>query len=112
MSTCAEVFRNRNESGRFGSRRNLVHCASEQWRPPMFHPTVTGWQEFASAIRRFFDLQAGSIWNDLAVVLPKVRGTLLDVGCGAQPYRGLLLSPPPGRVSGHRYHRCQIPLWV
>ncbi len=90
MSTYTEVFRDRNVSGRFGDRRNLVHCASEQWRPPTFHPTVTGWQKFASAIRRFFDLQAGSIWSDLSVELPKVRGTLLDVGCGAYPYRGLL----------------------
>ena len=36
------------------------------------------------------DLQAGSIWNDLAVLLPQSQGVVLDVGCGAQPYRHLL----------------------
>ena len=44
----------------------------------------------ASAARRFFDVQAGSIWRDLAPELSRVRGTLVDVGCGAQPYRPLL----------------------
>jgi SAM-dependent methyltransferase len=46
-----------------------------------------------SPIRRFFDLQAGTVWRDLARVLPHLRGCLVDVGCGAQPYRTLL---PPG----------------
>jgi SAM-dependent methyltransferase len=40
----------------------------------------------------FFDLQAASIWRDLACVIPAVRGTLLDIGCGAQPYRALMNS--------------------
>lgn len=43
-----------------------------------------------AALRRWFDLQAGSIWRDLAEVLASVRGVLVDVGCGAQPYRELL----------------------
>lgn len=42
--------------------------------------------------RRFFDLQAGSLWRDLSGALATVRGTLVDVGCGAQPYRRLLPS--------------------
>ncbi len=46
-----------------------------------------------ASARRFFDLQASTIWNDLAGELRTVRGTLLDVGCGAQPYRTLV---PPG----------------
>jgi len=41
-------------------------------------------------LRRFVDLQAGSIWIDLARELPKAHGRVLDAGCGAQPYRGLL----------------------
>ena len=41
-------------------------------------------------VRRFLDLQAGSIWNDLATLLPRQRGVILDVGCGAQPYRSLM----------------------
>jgi SAM-dependent methyltransferase len=36
------------------------------------------------------DLQFGSIWADLAALLPQVRGTLADVGAGAQPFRDLL----------------------
>jgi len=43
-----------------------------------------------SSLRRFFDLQAGTVWKDLADVLPTLRGYLVDVGCGAQPYRTLL----------------------
>jgi SAM-dependent methyltransferase len=43
-----------------------------------------------SAVRRAFDLQAASIWRDLAPELRAVEGTVLDVGCGAQPYRPLL----------------------
>ena len=73
-----------------GGRQNLVHRVGERWRPPPFTPNTTRWQRLLSALRRFVDLQAGSIWNDLAVELPKVSGTLLDVGCGAQPYRSLL----------------------
>jgi SAM-dependent methyltransferase len=42
------------------------------------------------SLRRFADLQFGSIWRDLAALLPKVEGTMADVGCGAQPFRDLL----------------------
>jgi SAM-dependent methyltransferase len=42
------------------------------------------------ALRRFADLQFGSIWRDLAVLLPRAQGTVADVGCGAQPFRDLL----------------------
>jgi len=43
-----------------------------------------------AALRRFLDLQAGSIWRDLKSVLPHITGTVVDVGCGAQPYRALV----------------------
>lgn len=43
-------------------------------------------------MRRWVDLQFGSIWRDLAALLPRVQGTLADVGCGAQPFRDLI--PP------------------
>jgi SAM-dependent methyltransferase len=43
-----------------------------------------------AVVRRFFDLQAGSLWLHLAPVLSHASGTVADVGCGAQPYRGLL----------------------
>jgi SAM-dependent methyltransferase len=54
----------------------------ENWRPL---PCVR-----IGLIRRFFDLQTGSIWKDVAASVRSRRGTLLDVGCGAQPYRKLL----------------------
>lgn len=41
-------------------------------------------------LRRFADLQFGSIWRDLERLLPRVEGTLVDVGAGAQPFRDLL----------------------
>jgi SAM-dependent methyltransferase len=43
-----------------------------------------------AACRRIPDLQAASIWSDLRQLLANFQGTVLDVGCGAQPYRDLL----------------------
>jgi SAM-dependent methyltransferase len=64
-------------------RRNQVtRDGGERWRPV---PCVD-----LSPLRRFFDLQAGSIWTDLSTLLPASSGTLVDVGCGAQPYRRLV----------------------
>lgn len=71
-------------------RINQLEAAEESWRPPLFRPVVSLWDRLAAASRRLLDLQAASIWNDLAVLLPHVRGLVLDVGCGAQPYRPLL----------------------
>ncbi len=68
----------------------MVHRHLESWKPPIF--TFGNATSPAAVIRRFFDLQAGSIWRDLTVLLHSSSGTVLDVGCGAQPYRGLL--PP------------------
>lgn len=86
-------FRNEIMQNSLRQRWNLIHCATEHWRPPIFTKGLHWWQRLSAVIRRFFDLQAGSIWSDLAAELPKVSGTVLDVGCGAQPYRILL---PPG----------------
>jgi SAM-dependent methyltransferase len=47
-------------------------------------------QRLRSATRRFFDLQASSIWRDLKALLDDVHGVVVDAGCGAQPYRSLL----------------------
>ena len=57
--------------------------------PPLERPrgTLAG---FRQRLRRLADLQFGSIWRDLSALLPEVRGTLADVGCGAQPFRDLL----------------------
>jgi SAM-dependent methyltransferase len=62
----------------------------EAWRPPQFKAIRTRSDRLAAALRRFVDLQAGSIWRDLRRLLPLYRGVVLDVGCGAQPYRTLI----------------------
>jgi SAM-dependent methyltransferase len=71
-------------------RRDLTLAKREAWQPPAFVPPVTAGARLAAALRRFLDLQAASIWRDLSVLLPDCRGTVVDVGCGAQPYRPLL----------------------
>jgi SAM-dependent methyltransferase len=71
-------------------RENLALRTSERWQPPAY-VVIDGWRSRAlAAVRRFFDLQAGSVWSDLGPVLGEATGTLVDVGCGAQPYRPLL----------------------
>lgn len=74
----------------FKGRRNMVAAGSESWRPQLFGETATGLSRFLAAVRRFFDIQAGSAWRDLCAVLPVLQGTVLDVGCGAQPFRSLV----------------------
>jgi SAM-dependent methyltransferase len=76
----------------FRHRSNMVSATSENWRPQLFSPGATLRSRIIAAIRRFFDIQAGSAWRDLSVVLPRVRGRVLDVGCGAQPFRMLINS--------------------
>jgi len=68
-------------------RKNLIHLAAENWKPPIYYPHPNFWIQLKNAGYRFLDLQAGTIWDDLSVELPKVQGTVLDVGCGLQPYR-------------------------
>lgn len=72
------------------NRRNLLNTTSERWRPPPLLRPETAVQKIAAPLRRFFDLQAGSIWRDLRAELPRLKGKLLDVGCGDQPYRALV----------------------
>ena len=71
-------------------RLNLVTRDRDLWRPIPFQKPVTAVQRSVARLRRFLDLQANSIWRHLAPELPRVKGRLLDVGCGAQPYRELL----------------------
>jgi SAM-dependent methyltransferase len=78
--------------GPFQRRSNMVEATSESWRPQLFAATTTGFSLFLAAVRRFFDIQAGSAWRDLSEVLPSHLGTILDVGCGAQPFRSLVSS--------------------
>lgn len=71
-------------------QENLAVRRGERWRPPVFVPVQNTRTRIAAGVRRFFDLQAQSLWRELRTVLPGVHGTLVDVGCGAQPYRRLL----------------------
>ena len=75
------------------TRRNLIHTEAEAFKPPVFEPNAGPKQRAVNWLRRFLDLQAGSAWHDLGQELGQVRGRLLDIGCGAQIYRGLV---PPG----------------
>jgi SAM-dependent methyltransferase len=70
-------------------KENLAKRQGERWKPPIFEPLVGRRAHMMAALRRFFDLQAGSLWIDLAPVLSRATGTVVDVGCGAQPYREL-----------------------
>lgn len=74
----------------FFRRANMLEAREEEWRPPLFSPSANLWSKTVARARRFFDLQAGSIWNDLVQLLPQTSGVVLDVGCGAQPYRELI----------------------
>ena len=71
-------------------RDNLINRTSESWRPPIFLQSKGKWISLKAFVRRFLDLQAASIWQDLKLVLSACQGSVLDVGCGAQPYRTLL----------------------
>ena len=80
------------------NRTNFATAHSESWRPPLHAPPTSAVRRRLAALRRLVDLQAGSIWRDLAGELAKVEGLVLDVGCGAQPYRPLLA--PSARYLG------------
>jgi SAM-dependent methyltransferase len=71
-------------------RTNMLYRTAEKWRPPLFAPSCGTWASAKASLRRLVDLQAGSIWRDLEKVLPHVAGSIVDVGCGAQPYRSLI----------------------
>jgi SAM-dependent methyltransferase len=75
---------------RLTERRDLAGATGERWRPPLHVAPVTRAARLTATLRRGFDLQAASIWRDLATELPNARGVVLDVGSGAQPYRPLL----------------------
>ncbi|GJD63092.1 class I SAM-dependent methyltransferase [Methylobacterium frigidaeris] len=80
------------------TRRNLVEQEAERFKPPVFRPRRSRWDDLLAAGRRFLDLQAGSAWRDMRVELSKASGIVLDVGCGAQVFRSLL--PPAARYRG------------
>jgi SAM-dependent methyltransferase len=71
------------------ARTNLVTSREEHWKPPVYGGGAGPLAALRARALRFFDLQAGTIWADLARELPRVAGTVIDAGCGMQPYRGL-----------------------
>jgi SAM-dependent methyltransferase len=71
-------------------REDLSRREREGFRPPPHERARSPAARIRAPLRRFADLQFGSIWRDLAALLPRVQGTLADVGCGAQPFRDLI----------------------
>jgi SAM-dependent methyltransferase len=71
-------------------RRNLLEGVHEIWRPPPITHSATQKQKITAYVQRLFDLQYGSIHRDLEYELRSARGTVLDAGCGGQPFRRLL----------------------
>ena len=74
------------------SRENMVFREGEQWKPPAITHSKTKIGRLVGAVRRFVDLQAGSIYRDVAAELAEPHGVVLDVGCGGQPLRHLVPS--------------------
>ena len=69
---------------------NLALREEEAWRPPSYKRSTGRTSRLMTDIRRYFDLQAGSLWMHLEAILADTRGTVVDVGAGGQPYRPLL----------------------
>jgi SAM-dependent methyltransferase len=69
---------------------NLALREEESWQPPSYKRSTGRGSGLLAAIRRYFDLQAGSLWIHLKPILADAEGTVVDVGCGGQPYRPLL----------------------
>src|SRR4051794_7195999 len=79
-------------STRVENRTNVAERAGDAWKPPALVAPRTAFQRWTAGARRYFDLQAGSIWNDVSDLVSGARGKVVDVGCGGQPYRELLPS--------------------
>jgi SAM-dependent methyltransferase len=72
------------------SRRNCLERQAESWRPMVFHDRKTWRGTVLDGLRRFLDLQYASIYRDVQCLAGRMTGDVLDVGCGAQPFRHLL----------------------
>src|ERR1019366_435669 len=73
-------------------RQNLLSIEKEHWKPPVYPNNPKFFQKIRISLFRYLDLQLGTIWRDLSKVLPNVRGTVLDAGCGIQPFRPMFSS--------------------
>jgi SAM-dependent methyltransferase len=67
----------------------MVTRECELWRPPPHQRPTKGAGRWITIARRLLDLQFASIEADVAAEVPSVQGNVLDVGCGAQPFRHL-----------------------
>lgn len=71
-------------------RRNSLDTPQERWRPPNFRGRDSLPGRLVEQARRFLDLQYASIYRDVRSLARAMSGQVLDVGCGAQPFRHLL----------------------
>lgn len=71
-------------------RRNCLDTPQERWRPPVFRDRESLFGRLLERLRRFLDLQYASIYRDVRPLARDMSGQVLDVGCGAQPFRHLL----------------------
>ncbi len=68
-------------------RKNLLDLKAENWRPPVYSRSPGFVSRIKILIYFLLDLQTSTISRDLKALLPKVKGDVLDVGCGIQPFR-------------------------
>ncbi len=70
--------------------RSAPHRPREAWRPLPHFPPDTRAHAVLFHLRRFFDLEVGTIYRDLEDAFRDAAGTVLEIGCGLMPYRHLL----------------------
>jgi SAM-dependent methyltransferase len=71
-------------------REDLSQRRSEGFRPPAHQRAHGALGHMKQALRRYADLQYGSISADLARLLPALGDSIADIGCGAQPFRDFI----------------------
>lgn len=67
-----------------------IHRVTEEFQPIPIRLGSSLPSKIAFGLRRFADLQLATVWSFLEPRLSKLRGNLLDVGCGDMPYRSCL----------------------
>ena len=74
------------------------YCHSEDFKPIPIRRRTGVFGAVAFSLRKIVDLQLLTCVGFLAPRLSSMHGTVLDVGCGEMPFRGLL--PPSTRYTG------------
>src|SRR5690349_8740930 len=90
MTSAPEARRARVDGRAQQRRRNLLDGFHESFRPPAIMRSANQLERTVDFVHRVLDLQYGSIHRDLQRELADVHGTILDAGCGGQPYRSLM----------------------